>query len=166
MDGFHARVVRRLPVFEFIVFTELSDRAAQSRLQGACASQNPEAEYPKPDWIGSDDRLFGEAAGQSFRLTTGRGAGGRAPGPVILGYVIPESSNTTTVMVRVRNQHWWSLIWAAFGILALLLGFEEASNPQSVGMAAIGVCASLLGTFGWQTVEGNRVMRIFVEVLR
>ena len=166
MNHENTRVVRRVPVFEFVVTAGIPAAEAENRLRLACASQNPEAAYPLPRWIGYDDRLFGNVAGRVFTLTTGRGAGGRAPGPVILGYIVPESEVASSVFVRVRNPHWWSLIWSGFSLVCLWVGLAEAGSVQGrLGMAVVAAGACIFGTIGWQIVEGNRIRRYFGEIL-
>ena len=161
----HTRILRRWPVFEFAVQASISGREAEDRLRLACASQNPDAAYPEPKWVGEDDRLFGDVGGQVFTLTTGRGSGGRAPGPVIMGYIVPESAESCMVVVRVRNRHWWSVVWTVFWLTCGYVLAAEAVGVRDAGMLAFAAAAWLAGTFGWQIVEGNRVLRMLSEIL-
>jgi hypothetical protein len=157
MSPVRYEVMRRLPTFDFILHTSLSEVEVLRRLSSAMADPRRKSFWPLPN-----PQLSGSVRGPSFSCRPRTSALGGNAVPYVSGQVHPTLHGATEVHVRVVD--WFAFLLSiplAAGALYTSFGLGRTSGFSGLAMATW----LLVLAVGLHLLEARFVKNILVRIL-
>jgi hypothetical protein len=152
------QVLRRFPVFEFVVPSAQSVSEAAASLDTFLSHQ----ERPR-GFLLADPRVDGVVTGATFKFRRRESGLGGSVAPFVEGYFVPAPTGSN-VFVRVQVPAWWWLFDIA--VIALcFLSIDWPPNLQSVAITGLVAVFVLALSVGPTWLEARQAEALLAKVL-